>query len=80
MDLLWETAELNTNIKFDMLYDHKLGNSTVTVDGEGSVIRIDYPNRQDNDIIVYNELQQAQLFHLSHMYWKVPSEHSINNR
>lgn len=50
------------------------------VEGEGSIIRIDYPNVLDNEIRVVNELAEEQTYHLSHMLWKVPSEHTIDNR
>lgn len=44
------------------------------------MIRIDYPNSLDNDIRVYNQFNEMQTYHLSHMLWKVPSEHTIDNR
>ena len=58
IDLEYETAVFNKYIRYERLYNHKLDNATVTVDGGGSVIRIDYPNKYDNDIILYNELNQ----------------------
>ena len=44
------------------------------------MIKIDYPNSLDNDIRVYNQFNEMQTYHLSHMLWKVPSEHTIDNR
>lgn len=38
------------------MYDYKISNATVSIDGEGSVIRVEYPNELDNDIRVYNEI------------------------
>ncbi len=58
IDLQYETAVYNKYIRYERLYNHKLDNATVTVDGGGSVIRIDYPNSLDNDIVIYNELNQ----------------------
>lgn len=63
-----------------MLYDYKLNNATLKVDADGSVIRVDYPNVKDNDLRVFNERREDQLYHLSHMYWHTPSEHTIGNR
>ena len=44
------------------------------------MIRTDYPNELDNDITVFNERSEDQTYHLSHMLWKVPSEHTIDDR
>ena len=67
-------------MQFDLLYEHKINNATMSVDGEGTIIRVDYPNELDNDIRVYNELREEQVYHLSHMLWKSPSEHTLNDR
>ena len=45
-------------IQFDLLYEYKLSNATVNVDADGSVIRVDYPNKLDNDLRVYNERRE----------------------
>ena len=58
INLSWESAKPNDLISFEMLYHHKLSNATVVVDAEGSVIRVDYPNVQDNDLRVFNERQE----------------------
>ena len=47
---------------------------------DGTVIMLDYPNKLDNDLRVYNERREDQLYHLSHMYWHTPSEHTIDDR
>lgn len=80
LNLSWDEAEANKNIHFDMLYTHSLRNATVAIEGDGTTIKVNYPNLQDNDIRVWNELKEDQVFHLSHMLWKVPSEHTVNNR
>ena len=76
------TAEAteSSDIRFELNYTHKISNATVQVEGDGSLVRVYNPNIEDNDIRVYNELNEPQLYHLSHMDWKVPSEHTINDR
>ena len=80
LNLSWEEATGHDDIRYEILYQHKLQNATVSIEGEGSMIRIDYPNSLDNDIRVYNQFNEMQTYHLSHMLWKVPSEHTIDNR
>ena len=80
LNLSWEEAEANEYIHFDLLYTHALNNATVAIEGDGTTIKINYPNQQDNDIRVWNERREDQSYHLSHMVWKVPSEHTINDR
>ena len=65
---------------FDLLYTHAMNNATVSIEGEGTTIKVNYPNQQDNDIRVWNERKEDQTYHLSHMIWKVPAEHTINDR
>ena len=76
----WQTAESNDSIQFDLLYEHPHNNATVKVMADGTVIMLDYPNKLDNDLRVYNERREDQLYHLSHMYWHTPSEHTIDDR
>jgi len=80
IDLSLNQATPSDKIKFDLIYDHLFSNATVTIDGEGSIIRVNYPNELENDIRVYNEIGEPQLHHLSHFSWKVPSEHTVENR
>ena len=80
LNLSWDDAEENEYIHFDMLYTHSLSNATVAIEGDGTTIKVNYPNLEDNDIRVWNELKEDQTYHLSHMIWKVPSEHTIDNR
>ena len=80
INLSLSEAVPSSKIKFELLYNYLLANATVSVDGEGSMIRINYPNELDNDIKVYNEQNEPQLYHLSHFSWKVPSEHTVDNR
>ena len=49
---------MTDDVQFDLLYEHKINNATVSVDGDGTIIRIDYPNVLDDDIKVYNELRE----------------------
>ena len=80
LNLNWETAQLSVDIRFELLYRHRMSNATVSIQGDGSLIKIDYPNELDNEIRVFNELAEDQTYYLSHMLWKVPSEHTIDNR
>lgn len=54
----WEDGEPNVNIHFDIVYTHKLNNATVSIEGEGTTIKVNYPNHEDNDIRVWNELRE----------------------
>lgn len=76
----WEEAEWNEYMHFDLHYEHDMNNATVSIEGEGTTIKINYPNQLDNDIQVWNERKEDLTYHLSHMVWKVPGEHTIENR
>lgn len=52
----------------------------MTLDGEASIVRVDYPNIAENDLLIFNELFEESLYHLSHMYWKTPAEHTIGGK
>ena len=43
---------------FDLLYTHAMNNATVSIEGEGTTIKVNYPNQQDNDIRVWNERKE----------------------
>jgi len=58
LNLSWQLATLSEKISFELLYEHGTRNATVEIDGQGSVIRISDPNKQDNDIRVFNELKE----------------------
>ena len=72
------TAIPNNKIGFDILYYHDIRNATLVLDKERTVIRVDYPNEQYNDINVTNHRGEDQIYHLDHMLWKIPAEHTIN--
>lgn len=55
VNLSWDTATESKELQFELFYKYKLSNATVTVEGDGSMIRIDYPNKLDNNITVVNE-------------------------
>ena len=48
-------TELNTEIRFELIDYLPINNATLAVEGEGSIIRIDYPNEEDSHITVINE-------------------------
>ena len=56
-----------------------MSNSTLSVERERTLIKMKTSIR-DNDLIVHNELGEDQLYHMSHLLWKVPSEHKIDDR
>ena len=72
------TAIPNNKIGFDILYYHDIRNATLVLDKERTVIRVDYPNEEYNDINVTNHRGEDQIYHLDHMLWKIPAEHTIN--
>ena len=78
IDLIWQKAIPNNKINFNLMYDHDIKNATLVLDNERSIIRVDYPNEKYNDINVTNHRGEDQIYHLDHMLWHVPSEHTIN--
>ncbi len=55
-------------------------NATVSTPLNGSQIQINYPNSQTSDIELVDEIGRTLIYHLQSMNWKIPSEHTLNNR
>ena len=48
--------------------------------GNGSIIFVDYKAINISSFIVHNERGDTEEFHKDHMLWKIPSEHTLDNR
>ena len=55
INIEWSKAIPNNKISFELFYEHDINNATLTLDGDRSIIRIDYPNEKQNNINVTNE-------------------------
>jgi hypothetical protein len=48
--------------------------------GNGSIIFVDYKAINISSFVVHNERGDTEEFHKDHMLWKIPSEHTLDNR
>lgn len=55
-------------------------NATMTTPLDGSQILINNPNKLTSDIEFVDEIGRTLTYHLKSMNWKIPSEHTVDNR
>lgn len=73
------TLKKTPKISFKLVDYHDITNATVTTPHDRSMIKIEYPNKLQSDLKVINEWSQTQTYHLDHILWHVPAEHTIDN-
>jgi len=74
------SAKNNSAIYFQMMNYQDILNATLSTPLNGTQVQINYPNKVTSDIKLVDEIGRTVTYHLSNMNWRVPSEHTINNR
>jgi len=70
----------NTDIFFTTTNYTEITNGTINVDEDGSRIIIMNPNEIESQLNFTNRHDTWQLYNLKGMQWKVPSEHTVDNK
>jgi len=75
-----DQATPSNKLHFEIIEYHDIRNASLTVQHNRTLIQIDNPNETPGDLNVTNELGESQIYHLEKMLWKIPSEHTLENR
>ena len=73
-------AQQNSAIYFQLVNYQAILNATVSTPLNGTQIQINNPNQLTSDIELVDEIGRTLTYHLQSMSWRIPSEHTLNNR